>query len=104
MGEGGEVAQPELVVAGDAVGLADGGEQLGLLDGVDAEVGLHVEVELEHVLGIAGLLGDHVKDGFFNGVLADAAGGGRRRRGGRGLRGRGRRVYLGRGGSGRRRG
>ena len=31
---------------------------LGLLDGVDAEVGLEVEVEVEHVGRVAGLLGD----------------------------------------------
>ena len=34
--EGGVVAQLEVLVAGDVVGLADGGEGLGLLDRVDA--------------------------------------------------------------------
>ena len=53
-----EVAQLELVVARDVVGLPHRREGLGLLHGVDAEVGLEVEVELEHVGGIAGLLGD----------------------------------------------
>ena len=55
--EGGVVAQLERVVAFDVVGLADGGEHLGLLDGVDAEVGFEVEVEVEQVGRVAGLLG-----------------------------------------------
>ena len=58
MFEGGVVAEFECVVAFDAPGLADGGEDLGLLDGVDAEVGFEVEVHVEHVFGVAGLLGD----------------------------------------------
>ena len=47
MGEGGVVAQLELVVAFDAEAFADLGEDLGLLDGVDAEVGFEVEVEVD---------------------------------------------------------
>ena len=47
--EGGVVAELEFVVAFDAVFLADGGEELGLLDGVDAEVGFEVEVHVEQV-------------------------------------------------------
>jgi hypothetical protein len=57
-----EVAQAELVVARDVVGGADGGEGLGLLDGVDAEVGLQVELHVEHVARIAGLVGDDGQD------------------------------------------
>ena len=60
--QGGVVAQAEVVVAGDAVALADGGEHLGLFDGVDAEVGFEVEVGVEHVGGVAGLGGDDLQD------------------------------------------
>ena len=60
--EGGVVAELEFVVAFDAVFLADGGEQFGLFDGVDAEVGFHVEVEGQHVGGVAGLFGDQGDD------------------------------------------
>ena len=42
--EGGEVAELEGVVAFDVVAFADGGEDFGLFDGVDAEVGFEVEV------------------------------------------------------------
>ena len=56
--EGRVVAQLERVVACDPVGLADLGEQLGLLDRVDAEVGLQVEVQVEQFGRVAGLLGD----------------------------------------------
>ena len=60
--QGGVVAQVEGVVAGDAVALADGGEHLGLFDGVDAEVGFEVEVGVEHVGRVAGLGGDDLQD------------------------------------------
>ena len=56
--EGGELAQLEGVVAFEVPLGADGGEDLGLLDGVDAEVGLEVEVGVEQVGGVAGHLGD----------------------------------------------
>ena len=59
VGEGGVVAELELVVAFDAEAFADEGEHLGLLDGVDAEVGFEVEVEVQHVGGVAGLVGHH---------------------------------------------
>ena len=59
--QGREIAQLQVRVARDVVGLADGGEHLGLLDGVDAEIGFQVEIEIQHVLGIAGLLRDQVE-------------------------------------------
>ena len=57
MAQGRVVAQGEAVVAFDVVGGSDGGEGLGLFDGVDAEVGFQVEVQVEQVGGVAGLLG-----------------------------------------------
>ena len=54
----GEVAQLELRVALDAVRLAHGRERLGLLDGVDPEIRLEVEVQVEHLGRIPGLLRD----------------------------------------------
>ncbi len=61
--EGRVVAELEFVVAFDVVGGADGGEEFGLFDGVDAEVGFEVEVEVEHVGWVAGLFGDESEDG-----------------------------------------
>ena len=55
--EGRVVAQLQRLVAFDAVGLADLGEQLGLLDGVDAEVRFEVQVEVEELGRVAGLVG-----------------------------------------------
>jgi hypothetical protein len=52
--QGREVAQLHRVVALDVVVLAHGGEDLGLLDGVDAEVGLEVEVGVQQVGRVAG--------------------------------------------------
>ena len=66
--DGRVVAELELVVAGDGVFLADGGEQFGLFDGVDAEVGFEVEVGGEHLGGVAGLFGDEGDDARRDGV------------------------------------
>src|SRR5262249_48338779 len=57
--EGGEVPQLQVVVPGDAVGLPHGGEQLGLLHGVDAQVGLQVKLQVQHVLGVTGPFRHH---------------------------------------------
>ena len=92
--QGGVVAQLEVVVAVDAVALADGGEHLGLFDGVDAEVGFEVEVGVEHVGRVAGLLGDdrqdrgrdHVVVGAARGAAAAGAGSARAPAAGRGSR------------------
>ncbi|OPZ54556.1 MAG: hypothetical protein BWY91_01611 [bacterium ADurb.BinA028] len=42
--------------------LADGGEDLGLLDGVDAEVGLKVKVGVQQVGRVAGQLRHDLDD------------------------------------------
>ena len=42
--------------------MPDGKECLGLFDGVDAEVGFHIQIKVEHLLRIAGLLGDDGQD------------------------------------------
>ena len=60
--DGRVVAEFEFVVVVDAVFLADGGEQFGLFDGVDAEVGFEVEVDGEHLGRVAGLFGDEGDD------------------------------------------
>ena len=55
---------------------ADGGEDLGLLDRVDAQVGLEVEVGPQEVGGVAGHLGDDLGDRREDGVVALAETGG----------------------------
>ena len=90
--QGRVVAEIEVVVAVDRVALADGGEHLGLLDRVDPEVGLEVELGVEHVGRVTGLGGDDLQDRGRDllGARPDGSGGGRRgrdrrrRRGGRG--------------------
>ncbi|MEI2825285.1 MAG: hypothetical protein V9F04_02005 [Dermatophilaceae bacterium] len=65
MAQGREVAQFHGVVAFDLVVLADGGEDFGLFDGVDAEVGFEVKVGVEQVGRVAGQTGDdlgHLRD------------------------------------------
>ena len=66
--QGRELPQLEIVLARDVVGLAHRGKGLGLLDRVDAEVGLEVELEVEHVGRIPGLLGDDRQHLVRNGI------------------------------------
>ena len=61
-----EVAQLEVLIARNVVGRADRREHLRLLDGVNAEVGFQIEIEVQHVLGIAGLLGHNLQDLFLD--------------------------------------
>ena len=61
-----KVAQLEILVARNVVDLADGSEHLRLLDGVDAEVGFQIEIEIQHVLGIAGLLDHECQDALLH--------------------------------------
>ena len=60
------------VVAFDPEAFADGGEHLGLLDGVDAEVGFEVEIGVQHVGRVAGRVGHQGDDlgGDIDGLLA----------------------------------
>ena len=58
VGEGGIIAELAIFVARNVVDFADGGEHLGLLDRVDAEIGFEVEIEIEHVGRVAGFLHD----------------------------------------------
>ncbi len=61
--EGGEVVEFEVVVAFELVVGAYGGEDFGLFDGVDAEVGFEVEFGVEEVGWVAGHVGDDGGDG-----------------------------------------
>ncbi len=67
-GERGVIAQFDGVVADDAIGLTDGGHDLGLFHGVDAEVGFEIEIQIEHVYGISCLLGYESQDTLFDGI------------------------------------
>ena len=85
------VAQLAVLVARDVVDLADGGEHLRLLDGVDAEIGFQIEVEVQHVFRIAGLLDHQRENALLHGLVRSGAdvvrmlssGAGRLRRSGR---------------------
>ena len=70
LGQGVIVAQLDVIAARDVIGLADGGKDLGLLDGVDAQVGLEVEVEVEHIGRVAGLFADQGQDALGDGVAS----------------------------------
>src|SRR5271157_361812 len=66
MRQGRVVAQFAVLVAGNAVDLADGREHFRLLDGVDAEIRFQIEIQVQHVFGIAGLFHHQLKDAFLH--------------------------------------
>ncbi len=74
----GVVAELGRVVAGNVIRLTNAGEDLGLLDGVDAEVGLQIEVERQHVRRVARLFGDQCQHALLHWVFPACAGRGRR--------------------------
>ena len=54
-----ELAEFQVLIARDVIVAANLGEHFSLLDRVDAEIGLEVQLEVEHVRRIVGLLGDN---------------------------------------------
>ena len=61
-----EVAQLHVVIARDAVDPANGSHQLRLLDRVNPEVGFEIKVKIQHVLRVAGLFDNQVKNAFLH--------------------------------------
>ena len=62
------VAQLAVLVARNVVDLADGGEHLRLFDGVNPEVGFEIEIQIQHVFRIAGLLHHQGQNAFLHGI------------------------------------
>ena len=55
------VAQIDAFLHRNRKRFADGGERLGLLDGVNAQISFQVQVQVEHVLRVAGLARHHAQ-------------------------------------------
>ncbi len=70
MRERGIVAQLAILVARNVIDLANGGEHFRLLDRVDAEIGLQVEIQVQHVFGVSRLLDHQSQDAFLDGISA----------------------------------
>ena len=62
------VAQAQALLLRDVEGLAHGLKGLGLLHRVNAQVRLQVQVQIQHVLGIARLVGHNTQHGGGDGV------------------------------------
>ena len=60
------VAEFPIFVARDVIGFTNRCEYFRLLHRVDAEVGFQIEVQVQHVLRIAGLLRDDLQDFFLD--------------------------------------
>ncbi len=69
MGQGWEFAQLEILIARYVICRSNGGEHLCLFDGVDAEVRFEIEIQVQHVFGIARLLGHDLQNFFFDRVV-----------------------------------
>ena len=67
----GIVAQLPVLIARNVVDLADGREHFGLFDGVDAEVSFEIEIQIQHVFRIAGLLYHQRENAFLDGIAND---------------------------------
>ena len=60
------VAQLQIVLASNAEGLAYRRKHLGLLDRIDAKIRFEVEIRIQHVPRVAGLVGHDAEDLFKN--------------------------------------
>ena len=69
VGQGREVAQLQILVARNVVRRSHRREHLRLFDGVDAEVGFEIEVQVQHVFRIAGLLGHDLQHFLLNRIV-----------------------------------
>ena len=74
MCQGRIVAELAVFIARNAVDLANRREQFRLLDGVDSEVGLEIEVQVQHVLRITGLFDYQSQEAFLHIIDSCAVG------------------------------
>ncbi len=70
MRQRGIVAQLAVLVARNVIGRADGREHFRLFHGVDAEVGFEIEIQVQHVFRIAGLLYHQRENAFLDGIAS----------------------------------
>ena len=68
MGQCGIVAQFAILIARNVIDLADGSEHFRLFDSVDAEVGFEIEIQVQHVFRVAGLLHHQRENAFLDRV------------------------------------
>src|SRR5579862_6050588 len=56
-----KVAKLQVLFARDVVRRPDRGKHLRLFDGIDTQIGLEIEIEVEHLLRVTGLFGNDVE-------------------------------------------
>ncbi len=66
-----EIAQLKVLIALDVVNPADGRHQLRLLNRINPEVRFQIQLQVQHVFGIAGLLDHQCQDGFLHRIVHD---------------------------------
>ena len=68
MSQRGVIAQLAILIARNVVCGSDCGKHLRLLHGVDAEIRFEVQIEIQHVFGIASLLHYQSEDAILHGI------------------------------------
>ena len=53
------IFQLDAFLLGNTVMFAHSGKQFGLFDGVNAQIGFHIQIQIQHIFRIAGLFGHH---------------------------------------------
>src|SRR4051794_9805886 len=66
MRQGWEIAQPDILFARNVVRFANGREQFRLFYGVDSKVGFKVQIGIQHLGRITGLLDDQGQDSLLH--------------------------------------
>ncbi len=69
MRQGWKIAQLHIFVARNVVCSSHGRKHLRLFDGVDAQVGFQVEIQVQHVFGISGLFSHDLENHLLDGII-----------------------------------
>ena len=69
MRQGGVVAQLAVLVARDVVDFADGRKHFRLFHGINPEIGFEIEIQVQHVSRIAGLLYGQSQDAILHRIV-----------------------------------
>ena len=70
MGQGWKIFKFKICLSRNLIGFSNSGKGLGLFNGIDAQIGLEIELHIEHIGRITRLLGDNLNDFLANFFVA----------------------------------
>ena len=56
------ILELDTVLLGNTIVLTQGGKEFGLFDRINTQVGFHIQVNVQHIFGVARLFGHHADD------------------------------------------